>query len=110
MQRSLKEKPMPTMPSAVRWLLVAVPLLLSPLVAVADRHGVTLTFTESDFTFSYARGDPPDDVPLYPNDPLDPADPLRQALRAQASGKYGYNRVTAADPLGVNPQIDLLNA
>ena len=61
------------------------------------------------FTFSYARGEPPPDVPLYPNDQLDPADPLRQALLAQASGKYGYNRETAADPFGVNPQVDLLN-
>jgi hypothetical protein len=76
----------------------------------ADRHGVTLTFTEGDFTFSYARGEPLPDVPLYPNDQLDPTDPLRQALLAQASGKYGYNRETAADPFGVNPQVDLLNA
>jgi hypothetical protein len=102
---------MPALPSASsRWLLVAVPLFLSPVVALAGHPGVTLTFQESDFIFSYARGTPPDTVPLYPGDQLDPADSLRIKLLAQAAGKYGYNRITSTDPDGVNPQIDLLNA
>src|SRR5690242_10063348 len=102
---------MPALPSASpRWLLVAVPLFLSPLVALAGHPGVTLTFTEGDFAFSYARGIPLDTAPLYPNDRLDPDDPLRKKLWEQASGKYGYNRQTAEDPDGVNFQRDLLNA
>jgi hypothetical protein len=61
----------------------------------------SLTFTQSDFTWVYAKGDPPADANLSPQ------------LAALAAGKYGYNSNNDGpfDPLtSGTPQADHLNA